>query len=114
MKWNEEEISRVEDVYIGMWAGVPGGPKLKAFIDAAQRFSPDNVIKAIEHIARTQDHDRRPAIKTIMHQALEFTPRQRKRAPEEEGGSSIAFTEYIDGLPDSHPIKIMLRKKRAN
>lgn len=110
MKWNEEDISRVEDTYIGMWPGVPGGPKLKAFVEAMQRFPPGIVVKAIENIAKSQDEDRRPAIKVIANRCQELTPAPRKPKPAEKNGeSSNAFGEYIDNLPDDHPVRILLR-----
>lgn len=99
--WSEKQIDLVENIYIGLWNSSVGGPKLKVFIDAVSRFTPEVVIESLEWIAKTQDKDLRPSLNTITQICADKMPkanaRQMQPPPCDNGDEekTISFREYF-------------------
>lgn len=110
-KWTSQDIDDVEDIYIGLWSQPVAGPKLKVFIDAVQRFPPRIVIRAMEWIAKTQEKDLRPAIKSICQQSGELMPKDSPQpAPcDERQERQLTFKEYYREFPDVDVPEFMQR-----
>jgi len=97
LNWTSEDIDEVENIYIGLWSSPVAGPKLKVFIDAVRRFPPHIVVEALEWVAKTQEKDIRPAIKSIVSVCLEKMPKPIGQPPpcDDDDGESITFREHF-------------------
>lgn len=108
--WTETEIDQVENIYIGLWSSGVAGPKLKVFIDAVRRFPPEVVIESLEYIAKTQEKDLRPSIKTITGCCVERMPVE--RTPPKPCDDTVepvkSFREFVRENRDVECPRIML------
>ena len=111
LNWTSEDIDEVENIYIGLWSSPVAGPKLKVFIDAVKKFPPHIVVESLEWLAKTQDRDIRPSIKSISSVCLEKMPKPaRQPSPcDDEDGENISFSEYFRRNKDAEVPTFMQR-----